>query len=107
MSRWPDMLESRDPHSIHFSPTEWGQVRRAAVACGRAPSVFVREVVMDTVKVAHLGAGREASTQVLGDSALVDLHRIIAVLGASTVRRVLVGALVAQQAAAEGQACRT
>ena len=39
-------MQSRDPHSIRFTPTEWDQISVESTARGLEPAVFVRKLTL-------------------------------------------------------------
>ena len=42
----PVPMESREPHSIRFTPTEWAEIATEAQARGLEPAVFVRKLAL-------------------------------------------------------------
>jgi hypothetical protein len=53
-------MESRDPHSIRFSDTEWGAIAEAARARGVEPSRFARKLCLIGLTVARTQESLEA-----------------------------------------------
>ena len=53
--------ESRDPHSIRFTPSEWDALCRGARRRGEEPSRFVRKLAMYALRIADVTAAREDS----------------------------------------------
>ena len=54
-------MESRDPHSIRFSPTEWQAITDAARLRGLEPAVFVRRLTIYALSVVSAQAAAEAA----------------------------------------------
>lgn len=55
----PVKMESRDPHSIRFSPTEWEQITAAALARGIEPSRFARRLCLTGLSMLRAQAAME------------------------------------------------
>ncbi len=54
-------MESREPKSIRFTPTEWVLISDEARSRGLEPAVFVRMLAMYALSIAQAPAVREAS----------------------------------------------
>lgn len=50
-SKPPVKVESREPHSIRFSDTEWSAIKAEALARGIEPSRFARMLSITALKV--------------------------------------------------------
>lgn len=53
--------ESRTPHSIRFTPSEWDSITVSALSRGLEPSVFVRMLAMYALSIVQAPVVREAS----------------------------------------------
>lgn len=65
-------MESRDPHSIRFTPTEWEAIVAAAHPRGLEPAVFVRMLTMyaleDVTRTQRVEASLGVPSQMLRGS---------------------------------------
>lgn len=57
-------MESREPHSIRFSPTEWAAICESARFRGLEPAVFVRMLTIYALSISQAPAFLEASVGV-------------------------------------------
>ena len=57
-------MESRDPHSIRFTPEEWTALQENAVIRGLEPAVFVRMLTIYALRIVQAGGLGEASVGV-------------------------------------------
>lgn len=68
----PTPMESRDPHSIRFTPTEWDAITDEARGRGLEPAVFVRMLTMyaleDVTRATRATASLGMPSQVLASS---------------------------------------
>jgi hypothetical protein len=71
-------MESRDPKSIRFTPTEWDAVSGAARRRGFEPAVFARMLTMYGLSIAEAPTLAEAAAWVpaLGREMLTGSQRI-------------------------------
>ncbi len=58
----PAKMESREPHSIRFSDTEWGAVADEARRRGIEPSRFARKLCLMGLTMARTQAAMEADS---------------------------------------------
>ena len=54
-------MQSREPHSIRFTPDEWTAITEAALCRGLEPAVFTRSLAMYALRIADAPVVREAS----------------------------------------------
>jgi hypothetical protein len=54
-------MESRAPHSIRFTPTEWDVLVSVARGRGLEPAVFVRQLAMYALSIVQATAFGEAA----------------------------------------------
>ena len=57
----PARVESRDPHSIQFTPEEWTALQENAMIRGLEPAVFVRMLVIYALRIVQAGGLGEGS----------------------------------------------
>lgn len=62
----PVAMESRDPKSIRFTPTEWDKIRAAADDRGLEPAVFVRLLTIYALSIVQAPVLSEASLGIPG-----------------------------------------
>lgn len=60
----PMKVESRDPKSIRYTPTEWAAIEAAARARGVEPSRFARKLSLMGLSMVHAQEVLEASGRV-------------------------------------------
>ena len=58
--------ETREPHSIRFSPTEWRAIEEAALARAIEPSRFARSLCLTGLRMLDAHATLEAHTRRTG-----------------------------------------
>jgi hypothetical protein len=61
-------MESREPKSIRFTPTEWAVIADAARYRGLEPAVFVRRLTIWALSLAQAQAAAEASLGMPGEN---------------------------------------
>jgi len=59
-------MESREPRSIRFSPSEWSAICQAARLRAEEPSRFVRRLAMYALSIVQAQASAEASIGMTG-----------------------------------------
>ena len=62
----PAPMESREPKSIRFTPTEWDALRDAAGRRGLEPAVFARMLAMYALSIVQAPTLAEASAWIPG-----------------------------------------
>ena len=65
-SKPPVRMESREPKSIRFTPTEWAEVCEMARRRGEEPSRLVRKLAMYALRLAAAHDAAEASLGMTG-----------------------------------------
>lgn len=55
----PVRLESTEPHSIRFTPSQWAAITQAALRRGEEPSRYVRRLTMYALSIVQAQAVAE------------------------------------------------